>query len=101
MQITRDCEKSSFKRNEGFILFHAQDLHKTVWSRKVSELKFLLKPLSDNTEQTGKIARNRSVARKETLGVHQKNWVCHIYCQINAQKKTKKQACLLGINMLV
>ncbi len=29
----------------------------------------------------------RSVARKETLGVHQKNWVCHIYCQINAQKK--------------
>ncbi len=43
----------------------------------------------------------RSVARKETLGVHQKNWVCHIYCQINAQKKTKKQACLLGINMLV
>ncbi len=41
---------------------------------------------------------NRSVARKETLGVHQKNWVCHIYCQINAQKK---QACLLGINMLV
>ncbi len=44
---------------------------------------------------------SRSVARKETLGVHQKNWVCHIYCQINAQKKTKKQACLLGINMLV
>ncbi len=43
----------------------------------------------------------RSVARKETLGVHQKNWVCHIYCQINAQKNTKKQACLLGINMLV
>ncbi len=43
----------------------------------------------------------RSVARKETLGVHQKNWVCHIYCQINAQKKTKNQACLLGINMLV
>ncbi len=41
---------------------------------------------------------SRSVARKETLGVHQKNWVCHIYCQINAQKK---QACLLGINMLV
>ncbi len=40
---------------------------------------------------------NRSVARKETLDVHQKNWVCHIYCQINAQKK----ACLLGINMLV
>ncbi len=32
----------------------------------------------------------RSVARKETLGVHQKNWVCHIYCQINAQKKKKK-----------
>ncbi len=57
--ITRDCEKSSFKRNEGFILFHAQDLHKTVLSRKVSELKFLLKPLSDNTEQTGKIARKR------------------------------------------
>ncbi len=45
--------------------------------------------------------QSRSVARKETLGVHQKNWVCHIYCQINAQKKTKKQACLLGINMLV
>ncbi len=45
--------------------------------------------------------QTRSVARKETLGVHQKNWVCHIYCQINAQKKTKKQACLLGINMLV
>ncbi len=43
----------------------------------------------------------RSVARKETLGVHQKNWVCHIYCQINAQKKKKQQACLLGINMLV
>ncbi len=33
----------------------------------------------------------RSVARKETLGVHQKNWVCHIYCQINAQKKRKKK----------
>ncbi len=47
------------------------------------------------------IVSSRSVARKETLGVHQKNWVCHIYCQINAQKKTKKQACLLGINMLV
>ncbi len=27
----------------------------------------------------------RSVARKETLDVHQKNWVCHIYCQINAK----------------
>ncbi len=44
------------------------------------------------------VTYSRSVARKETLGVHQKNWVCHIYCQINAQKK---QACLLGINMLV
>ncbi len=32
--------------------------------------------------------QTRSVARKETLGVHQINWVCHIYCQINAQKKT-------------
>ncbi len=41
----------------------------------------------------------RNVARKETLDVHQKNWVCHIYCQINA--KEKKIACLLGINMLV
>ncbi len=40
---------------------------------------------------------NKSVARKETLDVHQKNWVCHIYCQINVEKK----ACLLGINMLV
>ncbi len=30
---------------------------------------------------------SRSVARKETLDVHQKNWVCHIYCQINAKKK--------------
>ncbi len=30
---------------------------------------------------------SRSVARKETLGVHQKNWVCHIFCQINAKKK--------------
>ncbi len=29
----------------------------------------------------------RSVARKETLDVHQKNWVCHIYCQINMQNK--------------
>ncbi len=28
----------------------------------------------------------RSVARKETLDVHQKNWVCHMYCQINAKK---------------
>ncbi len=27
-----------------------------------------------------------SVARNGTLGVHQKNWVCHIYCQINVQK---------------
>ncbi len=27
----------------------------------------------------------RSVARKETLDVHLKNWVCHIYCQINAK----------------
>ncbi len=44
-------------------------------------------------------AQSRSVARKETLDVHQKNWVCHIYCQINAKKK--KKACLLGINMLV
>ncbi len=34
---------------------------------------------------------DRSVARKETLGVHQKNWVCHIYCQINAQKKQKNK----------
>ncbi len=42
----------------------------------------------------------RSVARKETLGVHQKNWVCHIYCQINAHFFFFK-ACLLGINMLV
>ncbi len=42
---------------------------------------------------------SRSVARKETLDVHQKNWVCHIYCQINVQKK--KKTCLLGINMLV
>ncbi len=25
-------------------------------------------------------------SQKETLGVHQKNWVCHIYCQINVQK---------------
>ncbi len=31
----------------------------------------------------------RSVARKETLDVHQKNWVCHIYCQINAKKNKK------------
>ncbi len=51
--------------------------------------------------QANASVQTRSVARKETLGVHQKNWVCHIYCQINAQKKTKKQACLLGINMLV
>ncbi len=43
----------------------------------------------------------RSVARKETLDVHQKNWVCHIYCQINAKKINKNEACLLGINMLV
>ncbi len=35
------------------------------------------------------LLHTRSVARKETLGVHQKNWVCHIYCQINAQKKNK------------
>ncbi len=40
----------------------------------------------------------RSVARKETVDVHQKNWVCHIYCQINAKKK---KSCLLGITMLV
>ncbi len=33
----------------------------------------------------------RSVARKETLDVHQKNWVCHIYCQINAQKINKNK----------
>ncbi len=32
----------------------------------------------------------RSVARKETLDVHQKNWECHIYCQINVQKNKKK-----------
>ncbi len=32
----------------------------------------------------------RSVARKETLDVHQKNWVCHI-CQINAQKINKNK----------
>ncbi len=32
----------------------------------------------------------RNVARKESLDVHQKNWVCHIYCQINAQKIVKK-----------
>ncbi len=31
--------------------------------------------------------------------MHQKNWVCHIYCQINAKKTKKKQACLLGINV--
>ncbi len=31
----------------------------------------------------------RSVARKETVDVHQKNWVCHIYCQINAKKLNK------------
>ncbi len=30
--------------------------------------------------------RTRSVARKETLDVHQKNWVCHMYCQINAKQ---------------
>ncbi len=30
--------------------------------------------------------KTRSVARKETLDVHQKNWVCHMYCQINAKK---------------
>ncbi len=42
----------------------------------------------------------RSVARKETLDVHQKNWVCHIYCQIN-KYKNKIKTCLLGINMLV
>ncbi len=41
----------------------------------------------------------RSVARKETLDVHQKNWVCHIFCQIN--EFFFKKACLLGINMLV
>ncbi len=35
-------------------------------------------------------SETRSVARKETLGVHQKNWVCHIYCQINAQQKKQK-----------
>ncbi len=34
-------------------------------------------------------AHTRSVARKETLDVHQKNWVCHINCQINAKKKKK------------
>ncbi len=28
----------------------------------------------------------RSVARKETVDVHQKNWVCLMYCQINAKK---------------
>ncbi len=39
---------------------------------------------------------SRSVARKETLGVHQKNWVCHIYCQINAQQKNKKTSMLIG-----
>ncbi len=33
----------------------------------------------------------RSVARKETLDVHQKNWVCHMYCQMNAQKKKIKK----------
>ncbi len=38
----------------------------------------------------------RSVARKETLGVHQNNWVGHIYCQINAQKKNKKTSMLIG-----
>ncbi len=58
----------------------------------------LLKNVSIHTKCTCTFVYCRSVARKETLGVHQKNWVCHIYCQINAQKK---QACLLGINMLV
>ncbi len=38
----------------------------------------------------------RSVARKETLDVHQKNWVCHIYCQNNAQKINKKISMLIG-----
>ncbi len=37
------------------------------------------------------ILQGRSVARKETLDVHQKKWVCHIYCQIDAKKiKIKK-----------
>ncbi len=36
------------------------------------------------------LAYIRSVARNETLDVHQKNWVCHIYCQINAQIKINK-----------
>ncbi len=46
------------------------------------------------------LLQGRSVARKETLDVHQKNWVCHIYCQINAHIFCLK-ASLLGINMLV
>ncbi len=32
---------------------------------------------------------SRSVARKETVDVHKKNWVCHMYCQMNAKKNKK------------
>lgn len=65
--ITRDCEKSSFKRHEGFILLYAQDYAQHC---KVSELKVLLKPLSDNSEQTENLSdcapeRNQQ-ARKNT-----------------------------------
>ncbi len=73
-------------------------LHSTL-SRQKSTSSDRMLSVSCSTERLGMLLpQARSVARKETLGVHQKNWVCHIYCQINAQKK---QACLLGINMLV
>ncbi len=52
-------------------------------------------PLMQRNKPSVFLLQIRSVARKETLDVHQKNWVCHIYCQINANKK-KKKSMLIG-----
>ncbi len=51
-------------------------------------------PENANEEGQRVAVQTRSVARKETLDVHQKNWVCHIYCQNNAKKN--KKSMLIG-----
>ncbi len=54
----------------------------------ISHKTFAIKALfpSSKTKRTKSLLSDSSVARNGTLGVHQKNWVCHIYCQINVQK---------------
>ncbi len=81
-----------FDEDEYFAGMEEKDVYLVEWRQGVDEPKGGW-PVY---ERIIKIAGARSVARKETLDVHQKNWVCHIYCQINAQKKNKKTSMLIG-----